>query len=131
MVESIYLIGSEQVQNAANTMRSATEGMQSAASSMSYALEQHQRFLDNWLSRLESVMSNSVPQGPSLNEVIREMISRPIEGEVSNRPASYVIPDSDGNPIHPVVIHVFWEGRWQEATEEIMTKVQERYKGRG
>lgn len=52
----VTLLGAEQVQSAANTMSSAADRMQSAASSISYAFESHQRFLDDWLLRLQDTM---------------------------------------------------------------------------
>lgn len=43
------LTGAEKVEHARHTMRRA-------AGNMDYSLTQHQRFLDNWLIRFESVM---------------------------------------------------------------------------
>lgn len=60
-VESVYLMGSEAVQDAGHTIRQAAEGMQSAASWMTEALQQHQRFLDDWLARFEAALTNSSP----------------------------------------------------------------------
>jgi hypothetical protein len=48
------LLGAEQVQSAASTMRSAAEDMRRAADSMSSSLENHQRWMDDWLSRFEA-----------------------------------------------------------------------------
>jgi len=56
----ITLLGSEQVQSAASTMARAAEDMNRAASSISAALESHQRFLDDWLSRLEDIRSGTL-----------------------------------------------------------------------
>lgn len=56
-MDSIYLMGSEDVQSAGHTIRQAAEGMQSAASWMTEALQQHQRFLDDWLARFEAVLT--------------------------------------------------------------------------
>lgn len=65
----ITLLGSEQVQSAANTMRSAAEEMQRAASETGYALERHQRFMDDWLSRLEAILQACpLPLPPSVPE---------------------------------------------------------------
>lgn len=58
MADYITLMGAEQVQSAANTMRSAADTMSSAAGNMAYALEQHQRFLDDWLVRLDGVLQD-------------------------------------------------------------------------
>jgi hypothetical protein len=52
----IHLIGAEQVERAAHTMSSAANEMQRAVANMEGALERNQRFLDDWLQRLEAVM---------------------------------------------------------------------------
>ena len=52
-METIYLAGSEDIARAGSSMRSAAEDMRSAASSIQNSLELHQRFLDDWLQRLE------------------------------------------------------------------------------
>lgn len=56
MNDYVTLLGVEQVQSAANTMRSAAEEMQRAASTIDASLQQHRMFLDEWLSRFESAM---------------------------------------------------------------------------
>jgi hypothetical protein len=56
MEKYITLIGAEQVQSAANTMRHAAEEMQRAASNMDHSLTMHQRWMDDWLIRLEQVL---------------------------------------------------------------------------
>lgn len=53
----VTLMGAEQVQSAAGRMVSAAEEMRRAAGSIDDALERHRRFLDDWLMRLEDVMS--------------------------------------------------------------------------
>jgi IS30 family transposase len=50
------LLGAEQVQSAGQTMRSAAEQMQRAASTIDESLERHRRFLDDWLTRFSEVM---------------------------------------------------------------------------
>lgn len=59
MSEYIHLVGSEQVQNAANTMRHAAEEMNRASANLEEVLFRHQRFLDDWLMRYEQVMNSS------------------------------------------------------------------------
>ena len=59
MAEYITLMGAEQVQSAANTMRSAADEMRRAASEIGYALESHQRFMDDWLARFSQIMETS------------------------------------------------------------------------
>lgn len=57
-MESVHLIGAEDVRSAANTMRSAAEDMQRAASNIAHALEMHHRFMDDWLLRFQTVMES-------------------------------------------------------------------------
>jgi len=52
MPESVHLVGAEQVQTAANTMKAAAAEMSRAASAIQEALERNQRFMDEWLTRL-------------------------------------------------------------------------------
>ncbi|MEH2517394.1 hypothetical protein V1279_002967 [Bradyrhizobium sp. AZCC 1610] len=52
----VTLIGAEQVQSAANTMVRAAEQMGRAADNINYAFESHQRFLEDWLVRLQATM---------------------------------------------------------------------------
>jgi len=60
MSEYIHLIGAEQVQSAANAMRSAADDMQRAANQISESMLAQQRFLDDWLSRLDGTLSDRV-----------------------------------------------------------------------
>jgi hypothetical protein len=55
-VEIMHLAGAEDVARAASTMSGAAREMQSAANNISFAFEQHQRFMDDWLGRLETVL---------------------------------------------------------------------------
>lgn len=55
-MNSVHLIGAEEVSRAASNMRSAADEMSRAASNISHSLEMHQRFLDDWLQRLTEVM---------------------------------------------------------------------------
>jgi Flp pilus assembly protein TadG len=59
VAESIYLHGSEDVSRAASTMSRAAEQMQNAASSFSHTMEQHQRFMDDWLGRLQATIEEA------------------------------------------------------------------------
>jgi hypothetical protein len=59
MAEYVHLIGAEDVRAAGSRMASAADDMQRAASSIDNALERHQRFLDDWLFRFESVMDKA------------------------------------------------------------------------
>lgn len=54
-----YLIGAEDVKNAAHTMQGAADDMNRAANNMESALLQHQRFMDERLTRLEAVLAEA------------------------------------------------------------------------
>lgn len=56
MGEYVTLVGAEQVQRAANEMRSAAETMRQSASNLDAVLSGHQRFLDDWLMRFEQAL---------------------------------------------------------------------------
>lgn len=56
MAEYVHLSGAEDVRRAASQMSSAAADIQRAAESIAYSLEMHQRFLDDWLVRFQSVI---------------------------------------------------------------------------
>lgn len=56
-MESIYLNGAEDVRSAGNTMSNAADEMKRAAGNIDYTMQQHQRFLDDWLQRFEVVVN--------------------------------------------------------------------------
>lgn len=58
MTEYVHLVGAEDVSRAAYTMRDAASEMSRAASSINHVLEQHQYFLNDWLSRLDGVLTD-------------------------------------------------------------------------
>lgn len=58
MADYLTLIGAEDVARAGYTMRDAATSMQSAASSLAGSLEQNQRFMDDWLSRLDCMLQD-------------------------------------------------------------------------
>lgn len=58
MADYITLMGAEQVQSAASRMSSAASEMIRAASSIEDSFQRHQRFMDDWLQRLESVLES-------------------------------------------------------------------------
>ena len=63
MTEHMYLVGTEDITRAAATMRMAGHEMSMAAQSIGAALEQHQRFLDNWLVVFrEAILHPATPQ---------------------------------------------------------------------
>lgn len=55
-MDYVYLQGSEDVSRAGHNMQSAAEQMSRAASTMSDALDQHRRWMDEWLERLQRIM---------------------------------------------------------------------------
>lgn len=61
MADYVTLLGAEQVSSAGHTMREAAREMQAAANSTEWALEQHRRFMDDWLSRFEAALEKHAP----------------------------------------------------------------------
>lgn len=57
MSEYVTLIGAEDVRAAASSMREAAARMNNAVSYMDGALERHRRWADEWLTRLERIMT--------------------------------------------------------------------------
>jgi phosphoribosylpyrophosphate synthetase len=57
-MEHVYLTGAESVKDAGHTISAAADTMRRAAADMEYALQTHQRFLDDWLSRLQDALEN-------------------------------------------------------------------------
>jgi hypothetical protein len=55
-VNYIHLVGHEDVQRAGRNMLDAAQSMQQSSSWTTEALHQHQRFMDDWLMRLEVVL---------------------------------------------------------------------------
>jgi hypothetical protein len=53
----VTLLGADQVQSAASRIASAAEEMRRAASAIDDSLSRHQRFLDDWLNRFETVLA--------------------------------------------------------------------------
>jgi hypothetical protein len=62
MAEYMHLIGAEQIGQAGRNIQSAADTILSAASSMDHSLMAHQRFLDDWLARLDDTLSNRIQQ---------------------------------------------------------------------
>ena len=59
-MESINLIGSEQVQSASRQMREAAEEMLRAANTIASENERQRLFLDDWLQRLAAAFEDHV-----------------------------------------------------------------------
>jgi len=53
-MEYIHLVGVEQIQNAANVMKSAAELMQRAANTIEYALQRHDSSMKEFMSELNN-----------------------------------------------------------------------------
>lgn len=62
MADYVTLLGAEDVQSAGRNIAHAATTMESAASSIAWALEQHQRFMDDWLSRLDGLLSDRISE---------------------------------------------------------------------
>jgi hypothetical protein len=60
MADYVTLVGAEDVRSAGNTMRQAADTMGSAVGSLTWALEQHQRFMDDWLQRLDATLQDRI-----------------------------------------------------------------------
>jgi hypothetical protein len=52
----VYLQGSEDVKSAGHDMQRAAERMKQAAFDIDAALDRHQKFLDDWLTRFEAAL---------------------------------------------------------------------------
>ncbi len=63
-MECIHLIGSEEVSRAAHTMLSAANEMGAHVRNLTAGLEAHQRFLDDWLLRFQSIVEPKPPSEP-------------------------------------------------------------------
>ena len=61
MSEYVTLCGAEKVENAGYVMRDAADKMQRSASQIDESLQQHQRFLTEWLGTLEQIMHEAKP----------------------------------------------------------------------
>ena len=55
-MDTVYLVGSEEVQRAGSAMHQAATEMTRAASVIQDALYQHERFLENWLVQFKELI---------------------------------------------------------------------------
>lgn len=62
MADYVTLLGAEDVSRAGYAMRDAAQRMNEASSSIAWSLEQHQRFMDDWLVRLNDTLNPEVPK---------------------------------------------------------------------
>lgn len=70
-MDSIYLIGADDVRSAGNRMQAAADDMKSAANSLEFAFERQRLFMDDWLARFEAVLdkpAHNVINGPKIGE---------------------------------------------------------------
>ena len=58
MSNYVHLIGTEQVSSAGHRISDAASDMSRAAASLDDSLRRHEQFMENWLDRLERIMSN-------------------------------------------------------------------------
>jgi len=59
-METITLMGAEEVRQAASTMRNAATEMTRAANTIQESLWQQQKFLEDWLGRFEAILEKQV-----------------------------------------------------------------------
>ena len=59
-MEYVHLVGGEEVQRAANTMREAAELMQRAAATISESNTQHQRCMTEFIERLAGAFEDHI-----------------------------------------------------------------------
>lgn len=60
MSQYITLLGAEEVSRAANNMGSAADSMNRAVANLAGILDQHQRFLDDWLVRADALAQDRI-----------------------------------------------------------------------
>ena len=58
-MDTVLLVGAEQVQSASHTIREAAHSMKQTASHIDYLLQQQRQFLDDWLLRFENILKDS------------------------------------------------------------------------
>lgn len=59
-MDTIYLVGSEDVRHAGHAMQSAAMEFGRQVANLEGALLRHQQFLDDWLSRLQNTIEQSI-----------------------------------------------------------------------
>lgn len=60
MSQYVTLLGAEEVSRAASRMQSAADDMRAAASNLDSILERQQRFMDDWLVRLNGTLADRI-----------------------------------------------------------------------
>ena len=77
-METMRLIGAEQVQGAGYVMERAAERMSQAAASIDTDFERHRRWMDEWLARFEAAVAElNKPNGGGEGRGASPRTSRP------------------------------------------------------
>ena len=109
-MDSIHLIGADDVRSAGNTMKHAAENMQSAANSMA---EAHDRFLLNFQGMLDQFISE-------LREVVQEVdlatMATPMQGPVTD---GHIRVTYKAGNLRTVVEGALWQVEEYERTHRI------------
>src|SRR3989304_406086 len=88
-----YLVGADAVERAGNSIQRAAESLDSTAekfrrvaSDIDFALSNHQRFMNDWLERLQTVLEQCMPDmgGP--------IYVRVVNGDAEEPPAADMTP---------------------------------------
>jgi hypothetical protein len=58
-MDSTVLLGAEDVRAGGNAIERAADRMANAASTIEYALRQHEQFMDDWLRRFQDALETS------------------------------------------------------------------------
>ena len=66
-METMLLVGADDVRNASHRMQSAAESMQSAAAHIENALHQRRQWEEEFLLRLEAALERAQPVFPHAN----------------------------------------------------------------
>jgi hypothetical protein len=72
MTEYIHLIGADDVRSAGHTISSAAQDMKRAAGEIGYALERHERFLQNWLQDFAAIVEELKKPEPAELVTLKE-----------------------------------------------------------
>lgn len=68
-MNTMHLLGAESVERAASSMNAAADKMKEAARDIDFALGNHQRFLNDWLERLQTMLEAVMPEEGSVFDV--------------------------------------------------------------
>lgn len=63
MPDYVTLMGAEEVSRAASTMREAAHNMERAASTISEALQRHERMMEEFVVRMEALVTDATETG--------------------------------------------------------------------